>query len=151
MAMDRRWCSRVLLLLAFAPACLCLTLDEIMSVHPDGTPVHAAEMKSMLAKNAAEEQPLDVLRNQEVYDAVMGDSLETFTDVMQRHNYRHIFHEDGSARDIARWRQNVRDDTYYSELLRGEAPEVHKFFTDPTVPDSKVQDQLRRNVEKSEL
>ena len=149
--------ARVWLLLAFfSHACFCMPLDEIMSVHPDGTPVHPAELKMMLARNALEDRPLDVLRDPEVHAAVMGDSLETFVDVMQRHNYRHIFHEDGSVRDIARWRQNVREDAYYADLLMQSAPGAHAIITDPTVSDSEVQDRLRQqdwqsSNQKSEL
>jgi hypothetical protein len=122
-----------------------VTPDEIMEVHPDGTPVHPRELKEFLISWNGD---IAAAYGQEVMEAVFGHDQQAFTDAMQEHNAARIFNADGSVRDIARWRQNVREDDYYGGLLMEHAPEMLQMITDPRVPDESVQDMLRGQNEQ---
>ena len=54
-----------------------------------------------------------------------------------------IFLEDGSARDIKAWRQSVRDDTRYKELLRASFPDMLTMIESGS--DTEVQELLMAN------
>ena len=114
--------------------------DDIMDVHPDGTPEHPKELKEFLMSWKGD---LVKAYGPKVRDAVMGDDLDAFTETFQEHNHKFIFNDDGSAKDIANWRENVRMDEFYSSLLLENAPDMHRIITDPAVPDEEVQDMLR--------
>ena len=114
---------------------------DIMNVHPDGTPEQPKELKEFLMSWKGD---LVKAYGQKVSDAVFADDLDAFTQTFQEHNHKFIFHEDGSAKDIVRWRDNVREDEFYSKLLLENAPDVHRTITDTNVPDEEVQDLLRR-------
>ena len=86
-------------------------------------------------------RPLGLAR---VRDAVLSGNLEAFTEAFQQSMANRIFAADGSANNVARWRQSVREDEYYSGLLAENAPEFHQAVTDPAVSDDQVQSLLRR-------
>ena len=116
------------------------TTEEIMTVHPDGTPVHPAELKAFLMQWDGD---LVAAYGSEVKDAVFGNDLEAFTAIMQIHNYDKMFDSDGSVKDIDRWRQNVREDEKYYGLLQDAAPEFLQMIVDRSVSDEDVQEMLR--------
>jgi len=121
---------------------LAVSMDDIMDVHPDGTPEHARELKEFLMSWDGD---LVTAYGEKIRNAVMGNDLDRFTETFQEHNQRFIFEEDGSARDIARWRDNVREDQYYSTLLMESAPDMYRMIADPMVPDEDVQEMLRQH------
>jgi len=144
-------CRIVVLLLASS---LCtarggFTMDEAMAIHPDGTPANPEALRDALRRG-------DVDSNAWQEDATLvalanGDDLEAFTDYMQHVNYELMFYPDGSARDIVAWRQAVRDDRYYAELLQGVAPDFFNLVDSGT--DEAVQDTLRsqRRAQRAQL
>ena len=114
------------------------TMEEEMAVHPDGTPVHPEKLRAKL--RSGEVTPHDWMQDERLVELAVGEDIEAFTEYMQQINYDRMFHEDGSARDIVEWRQSVRDDAYYSGLLRDSFPEM--FTLIDTGTNEEVQQML---------
>ena len=81
--------------------------------------------------------------------AVESGDLEAFTDAVQRFMATVIFNEDGTAKDIRRWRQTVRDDALYAERLMAAAPEIHRMVTGRDTTDEEVQALLREAAQNT--
>lgn len=114
-------------------------MDEAMAIHPDGTPVNPEALRdAMRTGNVGGTSWMD---DEKMVGLAAGDDIEAFTDYMQTVNYERMFNEDGSARDIQAWRQSVRDDEFYSKLLKENAASFHKVIISGT--DDEVQDVLR--------
>ena len=131
---------RLLLLLATAHRLVHAgyTMDQAMAIHPDGTPVDPAAMRDHLRKG---ELPAHWMEDQRLLELVAGDDLDAFADYMETIHSDRIFHEDGSAQDIKAWRQSVRDDEYFSGLMRASYPEVLALVLSGS--DDEVQNMLR--------
>ena len=114
------------------------TMEEEFAIHPDGTPTYPEKLRDTLRRGEAPPQWKD---DRKLYELVHSDDLEAFTDYMQQLNQAEIFAADGSALDIVEWRQAVRDDTHYTNLLKEGFPEVHSLFMSGT--DDEVQEFLR--------
>ena len=54
-----------------------------------------------------------------------------------------IFNADGTAKDIVRWRESMRQDRTQGSKLFRLAPDVYKTITNPMVSDENVQAMLR--------
>ena len=99
------------------------TMDEAMAIHPDGTPVNPEAMRDAMRRG---ELPGDWMQDQKLVELTQGDSLEAFTDYMQQLHYDRIFNDDGSAKDIAEWRQAVLDDEYNKAPIRPDEGEGYQ-------------------------
>lgn len=147
--------SRRLLICALFALASGLSDEDIIDTHPDGTPKNPQELLQYLSQNDA---GLEEAFGARVRDAVLSGNLEAFTEAFQQSMASRIFAPDGSANNVARWRQSVREDEVYSGLLAENAPEFHQAVTDPAVSDDQVQSLLRRfqqqaveNAQKGEL
>lgn len=111
--------------------------------HPDGTPIHPDELRGAL-RSATGDLLVELTEDQALYNAVWSEDLQVFTDTMQQRNYDRMFNIDGSAKDIAGWRQSVREDAFYGKLLQDNAPDMYMTITNPSVADEEVQRVLRQ-------
>ena len=116
------------------------TMDEAMAIHPDGTPANPEGLRNALRRGEVESTYW--MQDETLVALAAGDDLQSFTDYMQVINYERMFHEDGTARDIVAWRQAVRDDTFYGNLLKQAAPDFFELIDTGT--DEAVQESLRR-------
>lgn len=137
---------RITRLSLFAALCVLgarggFTMDEAMAIHPDGTPVNPEALRDALRRGAVESDEWQ--KDEHLVDLAAGDDLEAFTDYMQQINYEQMFEEDGSAKDIKAWRQAVRDDEYYTNLLKQGAPDFLEMID--TGSDAEVQNMLIGN------
>ena len=114
-------------------------MDQAMAIHPDGTPVDPAAMREHMRKG---DLPTHWMEDHKLLELVAGDDLDAFADYMQTVNSDRIFQEDGSAQDIKAWRQSVRDDPYFSGLMRASYPEALELIV-KSGSDEEVQDMLR--------
>ena len=129
----------VSLVVLLAPFCSAgFTMDEAMAIHPDGTPVNPSSMRAAFRTG---EVPPEWMEDQELMTLVAGDDLEAFTTYMQQAHSDRIFGADGSALDIKAWRQSVRDDKWYADLLQRGYPEMHDIVLSGS--DEEVQAMLR--------
>ena len=110
------------------------TLDEDLAIHPDGTPTFPAKMRARLRSGDAPDSWRDDRR---LLELAVGDDLEAFSDYVQEINQDRIFDEDGRAHDIKEWRQSVRDDVFYRDLMQQHYPEVLEKIVSGT--DDEVQ------------
>lgn len=115
------------------------TMEEDMAIHPDGTPVYPEKMRESL--RSGDVFPELWREDMQLRDLVDGDNLQEFADYMQQINYEKMFHPDGSARDIAEWRQSVRDDEWYANLLKEGHSDFYELIMDGA--DEEVQSALR--------
>ena len=120
------------------------TLDDALAIHPDGTPVYPERLREALRRG---DVPNSWMDDDQLVALAASDDLEAFTDYMQKINYDRIFHEDGSARDIKEWRQAVRDDEFYTNLLLQTYPEFYDAIDKGT--DDQVQRILMAQQEAS--
>ena len=119
------------------------TMEEAFAIHPDGTPVNPEMMRDALRKGEyqGEELPLHWTDDDKLVELVNSGSLEDFVAHIQGINHQRMFAPDGSALDIAEWRQSVRDDKRYSELLKQSYPEEYELIMSGS--DEEVQHMLR--------
>ena len=129
-------CYAALLSLLIGPVSSGFTMDEALAIHPDGTPVDPVAFREQMCNGDGE-------LADDASVACSIEDLETFVDYMQQVNADRIFLEDGSARDIKAWRQSVRDDTRYKELLRASFPDMLTMIESGS--DTEVQELLMAN------
>ena len=125
-----------LLSLLIGPVSSGFTMDEALAIHPDGTPVDPVAFRKQMCNGDGE-------LADDARVACSIEDLETFVDYMQQVNADRIFLEDGSAKDIKAWRQSVRDDTRYKELLRASFPDMLTMIESGS--DTEVQELLMAN------
>lgn len=128
---------RVILLVLVSSASAQVPRDAT-AYHPDGTPIFPEELRDVIRKAVQAGSEVSV----SVRDVAMGNDLEAFTDVMQKHNYDSMFADDGSLYDIGQWRKMYSDDAFYSKLMEANAPDQHKIIMTGT--DEQVQDLFRK-------
>jgi len=118
-------------------------MDEAFAIHPDGTPVNPEKFRDALRQGEyqGEAVPSSWMSDQHLAELVAGDDLEAFTDYLQQMNYDRMFDSDGAALDIKEWRQSVRDDHHYAQLLQDGYPEVYELIASGS--DEEVQNMLR--------
>ena len=149
------WMVSLLLIVGIRLASGGFTMEEAFAIHPDGTPVNPEMMRDALREGEyqGEVVPPHWEGDTKLVELVKSGSLEDFVARVQGINYELMFAPDGSARDIGEWRQSVRDDARYSELLKQSYPEQYELILSGT--DGEVQEMLRAartdHVSKDEL
>ena len=117
------------------------TMDEALAIHPDGTPLNPEAFRGALRGSPTDDIPGGWMQDSTLLELVASDDLDAFTDHIRRVNHDRIFDADGAALDIKAWRQSVRDDAFYGDLLKRHYEEFHTTVLSGT--DEQVQSVLR--------